>query len=363
MIPRCALLVLLLTVLTKAALGAEPLVREGTIALPGTSGRIDHMAVDLGRRRLFVAELGNGSVDVIDLVRDKVIYRIPNLDEPQGLAYVAKTDRLTVASGGDGTLKFYNGSDYAPRGVLKLGDDADNVRPGPGENDVMVGYGSGALAIVDTATARKIGEIKLAAHPESFQISLAANRVFINVPDAHEIAVADIKHRKQIASWTSPNLSSNFPMAIGPGNSIAVVFRSQSKLVKFDSSSGSTVAATSTCGDADDVFFDTRRQRFYVSCGTGFVDVFEADSLSRIGHIATAWGARTSLYVPGLDRFYVAARAGLLGSNASIMIYRPLPSEGARHDRNHRQDSNSLARRPPDARGGHTIQQSPPPRF
>lgn len=325
MIPRCALAALALSaMLAGAALGAEPLLREGTIELPDTSGRIDHMSVDLARKRLFVAELGNGNVDVIDLAGGKVICRIAKLNEPQGVAYVARTDRLAVASGGDGTLRLYEGASYAPLGVLKLGEDADNVRLGPREGEVTVGYGSGALAIVATAAARKIGEIALSAHPEGFQLLPAAARAFVNVPDAHEIAVIDLKQRKQIGRWSPGDLSSNFPMAVGPGNTVAVVFRGQSKLVKFDALDGKLVAAADTCGDADDVFFDAKRQRFYVSCGAGFIDVFEAGNLSRVGHIAIAWGARTSLYVPELDRLYVAARAGLLlGSSASILIYRP----------------------------------------
>ena len=70
-----------------AAEPPAPLVFERTIALKGVTGRIDHLAVDLARKRLFVAELGNGTVDVIDLASGGVIRRIEGLKEPQGLAY------------------------------------------------------------------------------------------------------------------------------------------------------------------------------------------------------------------------------------------------------------------------------------
>ena len=56
--------------------GAPPLVLERTMPLPGVSGRIDHMALDLRRGRLFVAELGNGSVDAIDLATGKAVCRL-----------------------------------------------------------------------------------------------------------------------------------------------------------------------------------------------------------------------------------------------------------------------------------------------
>ena len=55
----------------RSAEPGPPLVLERTIPLPGVSGRIDHMAVDLRRGRLFVAELGNGTIDVVDLAEGK----------------------------------------------------------------------------------------------------------------------------------------------------------------------------------------------------------------------------------------------------------------------------------------------------
>jgi hypothetical protein len=83
----------------------------------------------------------------------------------------------------------------------------------------------------------------------------------------------------------------------------------------------------SLCGDADDVFFDDRRQRIYVSCGAGEVAVFErsAAGWEQIAPVRTAGGARTALFVPELDRLFVAKRAGLLGSEAAILVYQAVP--------------------------------------
>src|SRR5215467_9947370 len=106
----------------------EPLVLETTIPLKDVSGRIDHMAVDLERRRLAVAELGNNTVDVIDLSSGRAIHRISGLHEPQGLAFVPSSGVLAVASAGDGSVNFFHASDFSPAGSINLGDDADNVR-------------------------------------------------------------------------------------------------------------------------------------------------------------------------------------------------------------------------------------------
>ena len=80
-----------------------------------------------------------------------------------------------------------------------------------------------------------------------------------------------------------------------------------------------------TCGDVDDLFIDARRQRIYVICGEGFVDVFDArDKLPRLGRVPTVEGARTGLFVPDLDRLYVAVRAR--GREpAALWVFQPGP--------------------------------------
>ncbi len=163
-------IVVLLTTLLCTAAGrghaAEPtvpLVVERTIALKGVSGRIDHLAVDLGRKHMFVAELGNGTVDVIDLTTGTVIHRIVGLKEPQGPAYAPGADVLAVASAGDGSVRLFRGAELADAGTIDFGDDADNIRLDPRSGNLVVGYGSGGLAVIDPAKALVRSRILLLA--------------------------------------------------------------------------------------------------------------------------------------------------------------------------------------------------------
>jgi YVTN family beta-propeller protein len=304
---------------------AAPLVLDAVIPLPDVAGRIDHLALDRARNHLFVAELGNNSVDVVDIESRKVIFRIRGLQEPQGIAYVTGSDLIVVACGGDGTVRFYSGADFSPRGSVDLGDDADNVRVDPRNGHVVIGYGDGGLAVVEPQSRSKIADIALPGHPEGFQLVPTLDRAFVNIPDAREIAVVDLAAAKAIGHWKPAGLYANFPMAIAEPTSVIIVFRSPSVLAQFDATSGRLLQRIQTCGDADDVFVDGRRKRLYVSCGQGVVDVFQAEEAGhrRIGRVASSFGARTSLFVPELDRLFVAARAGLLGSTATIRIYRP----------------------------------------
>ena len=306
---------------------SEPLQLEAKIPLGNVRGRIDHMAIDLERQRLFVAELGNNSVGVVDLSKRTIVRNITGLREPQGLAYLPPADVLYVANAGDGSVRLFRGSDYSAVGRIELGEDADNIRVDAAANRILVGYGSGALAIIDPGSQRKIGNVPLMAHPESFQLDTGTSQVFVNLPDAHSIAVVDRVALHQIASWPTTDLAANFPMALHEGHRhVLVAFRRPSKLGVFSMSDGSLVATTRICGDADDIFVDEKRQRAYVSCGDGFIDVLDTQNPAypRIAHIPTVAGARTSLFVPALDLLLLAVRARA-GQQAAIWVFRPTP--------------------------------------
>jgi len=164
------------------AAAQTPLVLEAKIQLGDVRGRIDQMAIDLARRRLFVAELENDSVAVIDLDARKVVQVVSDVKGPQGLGYLPSTDALYVANGGDGSLRIFDGKDLRMLGQIVLGGDADNVRVDPETDRVFVSYADGALAIIDATSRSKIDDIGLTAHPESFQIDRRTNRIYINNP-------------------------------------------------------------------------------------------------------------------------------------------------------------------------------------
>ncbi|MDB5428623.1 MAG: repeat containing protein [Phenylobacterium sp.] len=310
-----------------SAYGQTPaLVLERTIVLKDVAGRIDHLAVDAAHGRLFVAELGNGSVEAVDLKSGAVLGRIAGLHEPQGLAYLPAQDELVVASGGDGSVRFFRAADLAPVGSIGLGGDADNVRVDAETGHVVVGFGSGALAVIDPTTRKVIVKAALPAHPEGFQ--LEGGRAYVNVPGARSIHLLDVTTGRQLAAWSNGWLNSNYSLALDPQAAlIAVVYRLPPTLAILDVATGARRQTAATCADADDVFFDHKRRRIYVICGSGAVDLFEAAgrSYARLARIPSRNGARTGLFAPQLDRLFVAARAAGGNRDAAILIFRPAP--------------------------------------
>ena len=306
---------------------AEPIL-DSKIVLGKVVGRIDHLGVDLPRKRLLVAELGNNSVAVVDLTKGVLFKRISGLREPQGVAYAPKGDLIYVANAGDGAVDLFKADDLSPAGKVDLRSDADNIRA-DGADRMIIGYGSGALAVLDAVSGKKLSDIALAAHPESFQLDRTGDRIYVNLPDAHRVSVVDRATGNEIGRWGLADASANFPMALDAvGSRLFVGYRSPATLAAFDTRTGKLISLATSCGDADDIFYDEKRKRIYVSCGEGFLAVLDASGagLTEIARVRTQPGARTALFVPEIDRVYVAARA--YGPDpAAIFVFRLPPVE------------------------------------
>jgi hypothetical protein len=260
-------------------------------------------------KRLFVAALGNQTVEVLDVAGGKRLRTLKGLAEPQGLYYDAATGRLFAACAKDGTVKMFDAGTYQLLQTAKFSGDSDNLRYDARANRVLVGYGDGALGLLDMG-GKITGDIPLDAHPESFQLEKNGTRAFVNVPDRKQIQVADLAAGKVIAKWPVTSALKNYPMALDePHRRLLAGCRAPARMLVFDTETGRQTASVEIVGDTDDIFLDAARSRVYVIGGEGFVDVLEqhgADRYERSAHIATAAGARTGLYVREWSRLFVA---------------------------------------------------------
>ena len=290
---------------------------EATIPLGAVAGRIDHLGVDVDRKRLFVAELVDNRVAVVDIATRTVTRTIDHLAEPQGVAYESTTDTLYVTNGGDGSVRLYSAATFDSIGRIELHDDADNVRIDAANHRVLVGYGNG-LAVIDPRT-HALRTYALDGHPEAFQVEPSTARVLVNVPHVHAVVALDTKGHATRRPIPVPG--SNYPLAIDDRNQLVLPLRHPAKLLVMHDRRTSTAEL---CDDADDAFVDARRQRLYVSCGDGHLDVFErrGASYARIDRVATAQGARTSLFVAAWDRLYLAVPASA-DAPAAVWVMKP----------------------------------------
>jgi hypothetical protein len=305
-----------------------PLKLVQTIPLPNVEGRIDHMSVDLKGQRLFIAALGNNTVEVLDLSVGKRIRSITGLKEPQGIGFIPEFNKIFVANAKSGVCDIFDGASFKLVKSVKFSDDADNVRYDAAARRVYVGYGNGALGIVDAATGNHLGDIKLDGHPESFQLEKSGRRIFVNIPTSQKVAVMDREKRAVIAAWPVAEAKANFPMALDEEHHrLFVGARQPAKLIVFDTESGRSVGNLDIPGDSDDIFYDAARRQIYISGGEGVIGILrqdDSDHYTMLGKVPTAAGARTSLFVAELNRLYLAVPHR--GKQAAeIRIYEPQP--------------------------------------
>jgi DNA-binding beta-propeller fold protein YncE len=297
----------------------------GSIPLAQVRGRIDHMAVDLKGQRLFVAALANNTLEVIDLKKGERVTSVSGFDEPQGVVFIPESQRVVVANGGDGTVTFLDGTSLKPVKAVRTGGDADNVRYDGARGRVYVGYGDGALAVLNTEGER-LGDVPLGGHPESFQLD--GGRVYVNVPSRREIAVVDADKLKVAEAWAVSDASANYPMALDAAHHrLFVATRRPPRLLVYDTGTGKQVSTVEAGGDSDDIFYDGGRGRVYASFGEGALFVYEQFDSNRYrlaGKAQTAEGARTALFSPELSRLFVAA-PGRGDRAAQIMLYQTSP--------------------------------------
>ena len=295
-----------------------------TIALPDVRGRIDRLDIDLDGGRLFVAALGNDTVEVVDLRAGRRSERLEHLSEPQGVAYVPEAKRLFVANGESGRVDVFAGNALSPVGHVDALADADNMRYEPASGRIYVGYGS-ALAVLDAPTMQLVSRVKLAGHPESFQLERTGSRIFVNVPSARQIAVVDRKKGNVVATWDLGEMRANFPMALDEVNHrLFVATRQPAMLLIYDTETAKRIASVPISGDADDLFFDGERKHVYAICGQGAIIVVQQQDTDRyvvLGQVRTAPGARTGLFVPMQKTLYVAVPAQR-SAPAEIRVYK-----------------------------------------
>lgn len=321
-----ALLVLTQVEAKPAPVAPKPvLALVSTIAMPKVEGRIDHMAFapkppGWTGNALVIAALGNDTVELVDLAAHEVLARPTRQDvhEPQGAAFmnIGGQAYYAVTNGASGDLDIHDLSSAEPLDLVQrihVGDDADNVRFHETTRTLIVGHGSGAMAIVGPVASRKWeiqATIPLDAHPESFQIDSAGKRCWVNVPGTQSIAVVDLEQKRVVRSIHVEAAKKNYPMALDePQKRLIVGCRDPGKLLVFDIETDKLLDTLPLSGDVDDIFVDAARGLVYAACGEGFVDVFERTqpgAWKPREKVATSAGARTCLFVASEERLFVA---------------------------------------------------------
>jgi DNA-binding beta-propeller fold protein YncE len=296
-----------------------PLSFVQSIPLPALhDGDFDHFAVDLASHRLFLTAEKNAAVEVFDLQTNKLIHTLTDIDEPHSMIYRADLKKLFVIDGGAAEVKIYQGDTYKRLGAIKLEDDADSMVYDPATKYLyVVNGGKGAkmayclVSIIDTTTDKKLGDIKIDSDSvEALALEKSGPRIFVNITGQDAVGVIDRGKHTVIATWPiGQEAKHNVAMAFDEAaHRLFISTNNPERLIVLNSDSGAIVASL-PCGHmVDDMAYDPKSKRIYLT-GSDFIDVFQqrdADHYELVGQVPSAFRAKTAILVPQLNRYYLA---------------------------------------------------------
>jgi YVTN family beta-propeller protein len=300
------------------------LSETGTISLPNTADRIDHMAFKAESKLLVVAARDNNSVAVANVTSMRLDKVIIGFSLPQAALFVNQGKALVVTNGGNGTVSIIDPLTFGVVAKVNLPSNADNMVVDNGTSDLYVGYGAGRVGVINTTNWKLAYSIPLIGHPEAMRVEASGSKLFVNVPAGNYIAVLNKTDGRTIANWSVTNATGVFPMALDEAHHILFVgARSPAKLIMINTLSGAEISELSIPGDADDIFYDAGNGCIFVSSGTGYITAVKEASASSF-HLAqsiqTFPGARTSLLDVKSGLYFLAVPQSQ-NSSAMVVVY------------------------------------------
>jgi hypothetical protein len=321
------------------------------IPLPGVNGRLDHMAVDLEKRRLFVAAVAKGSLEVLDLDAGKVINSITGIKDTQDALFLGGNFNKLYVSSLDGTLRIFQGETFRLIQALKLEPDPNRLLYDPTADLIYFGYG-GQNAGFDAYERVGILQAKPGAQSDQFIADMIAptyrpghlaemtmdddGKLLICDSRADLIFQFDTRKRELIKKWPAHGDGAADMTLDRAHHRLFVGTRVPPEMTVYDSLSGTEIVSLPGPETMDGVYYDAQLKRIYVSGGRwygtpeaspGWVYVYQqrdADHYDLLSKIKTRPGSGTSLFVPRLNRLYIASQA-IGDQEAAMLVFEPVP--------------------------------------
>jgi DNA-binding beta-propeller fold protein YncE len=312
---------------------------EKAIIIPGVpwGPYSDHLTIDAHGGRLFATPQAAHEVAVLDIGTSKVIASIKNIGNPHGVFYSERFNRLFVTDGAAGSVKVFDGSKLALETTIPA-PGADGLAYDPSTRLLYAVHGGddagmqhASLAVIDTASARKIGDIPVdAASLEGPVVDPARHRLYVEMSDSNAVAVVDLIARRVIATWPIGPSRHNMATALDRRHQLLYVGcrdgDMRGSIAVLELSTGRVLKRLPIGGWVDSMDYDSRRNRIYLSSGTGYLEAYQVlpgGVFRKLESAETAVMAKTSYYSPLLDREFVSV-PHLGDTPAKILVFTPV---------------------------------------
>jgi hypothetical protein len=347
----CCVALLSFSAVQTSAQEKQALKLVRTIPLPAVTGRLDHMGVDLEKKRLFVAAVTNNTLEVVDLTGGKVIKSVIGMKDTQDALFLGGTFNKLYVSSNDGHVRVYQGETLGLVHDFKIAPDPNRLFYDPATDLIYFGHG-GQNAGFDAYGLVGILQAKRGAGYDQLVADMIAptprpGHLAELVMDDNGILLAcdsradliyqfDTRKRELIKSWSAKGDGAADMALDRSRHRLFVGTRMPPQMTVYDSLSGQEIQSLPAPETMDGVHYDTKLQRIYMTGGRwygtpeaspGWIYVYQQkdpDHYDVISKIKTRPGSGTSLWVPQLNAFYVASQA-IGDQKPAVLVFEPVP--------------------------------------
>jgi YVTN family beta-propeller protein len=274
-----------------------PLERVGDVRLAGRSTRFDYQSVDAPGRRLYIAHLGDSTLDVIDVDTLAVAATIPDIADLHGVLAVPEIGRVFASATGTNELVTLDASSDQVIGRTPTGQFPDGLAYDPPDDLVLVSNkNAGSETLVEGRSGRMVRTVELGHEVGNVAYDPTSGLAYIAVRPPDQVVAIDpttgtiadrirLKHcRGAHGVYVQPQTHQAF-----------VACENNAKVVMVDLRNHRQSAAASV-GDTPDVLaYDPGLGRLYVAAESGVVTVFSStgNRLHKLGQAHLAVNAHS----------------------------------------------------------------------
>jgi hypothetical protein len=258
------------------------------------------------------------------------------VNEPHALLFRKDLKKLFIVAGDASAVQVYDSDSYKLLDEIKVSIDADSIAYDPDNHRLYVVNGGreahtpySLISVIDTDNSKKLRDIKIDTnHVEAIVPEKSGSRMFCNLTGKSAVGVLDRNKSAMLATWPLPaGYKLNVAMALDEADHrLFVVTRNPGQLIVLDSDTGKAITNLSAVGMVDDMSYDAQHKRLYLA-GDGALDVFEQkdpDHYALLAKISGAFRAKTGIFVPELNRYYLAVPRHE-NKDAEVRVYEIQP--------------------------------------
>jgi YVTN family beta-propeller protein len=303
---------------------------EKQIPLPGDGG-YDYLFIDQQSNRLYVSH--GTAVHVVDLVNDKLLGNISNMQGNHGIAVAADAGKGFISDGKANAVLVFDLHSLQPISTIALsGKKPDAIIYDPFSKKVFAFNGSSNNAsVIDVNTLKEAGLVALGGAPE-FAVADGHGKIYNNLEDKNSIQVIDSKSLKIIDSYPLAPCGGPTGLAMDPVNKrLFTACRENKGMSVIDIVSGKVMATIPIGAGVDAVAYDAATKLIFCSNGDGTTTIIQqqtADSYAVIQTLTTQVRAKTlaldvkthKIYLSVID-FENGTKTPVPGS-FKVLVYR-----------------------------------------